>query len=457
MIALEEQLVRHICDTSFDDLPQTAIEAARKEVLWCLGTSFAGAAAPGSELILDFARHMGMQGESTVLGCGDRLPSLAAGFANGCFAKALEYEDKWWMDYGCAYAVGTAVVPAAFAIAEEVGGINGEAFLAAVAIATDVEARMIKVAPQAIYSGWNPSYLFAAFGAAIAAGRLLGLSSDAMHNALGLAYAQTAGNRQSMLEGVLGNRLQMGFGVRNGITAARLASLGATGAKEFLTGKFGVYALFLKDSGVRLEVLTEALGRHFLGSDLGFKAYPCCAATHPALDAVSSILAEHPITPEVVDAVTIFGSERMRITVEPRELRQVPRTQADAQFSLAWSTTCLLVDQKLRLSHFTDATLNSPRYAELSRKVATDLSLDRQDVSVEIRLKDGRTLRSRPVLAPKGHPENPLSMEEIADSYRDCMKHGPRALPPDQTERAMNLVLQLQDVADVATVIRLLA
>ena len=316
---------------------------------------------------------------------------------------------------------------------------------------------MIKVVPQAIYSQWNPSYLFGSFGAAIVAGRLLGLSKDAMHDALGLAYVQAAGNRQSLLEGVLANRIQMGFCVRNGLTAARLASLGAAGAKDFLTGKFGLYPSFQIGTVTRMEVLTEALGEYFLGSELGFKAYPCCAVTHPALDAVASILAQHAVTPEMVEGVSIFGSERMSITVEPRELRQVPQTQPDAQFSMAWTVACLIIDHKLRLSHFTDATLGQPRYVELSRKVATHMSPDRREVNAEIRLKNGETLRSQPVKAPKGHPENAQTLDEMIDSYRDCMKHGPQKLSLAQTERAMRLTLQLQDVGDVAEVIALLS
>lgn len=456
-MTLEEQLVQHTCNTAFDDLPEEAIEAARRETLWCLGTSFAGASAPDSDVILAFARQMGGTGEATVIGYGDRLSPFAAGFANGCFAKALEYEDKWWMDYGCAYAIGTAVIPAAFAMAEHLGGVNGKDFLAAVALATDVEARLIKAVPKAVYSAWNPTYLFSVFGAAVAAGRLLGLGRDEMHNALGLAYAQTAGNRQSMVEGVLGNRLQMGFGVRNGLTAAQLAKLGATGAKGFLVGNYGLYTLLHKDTEINLEALTQDLGEDFLGSRLGFKAYPCCAATHPALDAVNSIMAEFPIAPEAVEVVTIFGSERMTHTVEPRALRQVPKTQPDAQFSVAWSTACLIVDGRLRLSHFTDVTLGAAPYAELSRKVETDMDPNRQEVSAQIRLKDGRTLRSRPVQAPKGHPENPLSLDEILDSYLDCVKNGPKALPVDRVERVKDLTLQLQNVSDVSEVIRLLA
>ena len=342
-------------------------------------------------------------------------------------------------------------------MAEQLGGVDGRTFLAAVAVATDVEARMIKVVPEAIYTGWNPSYLFAAFGAAVAAGRLLGLDATRMQHALGLAYAQTAGNRQNMLEGTLGNRMQMGFAVRNGLAAAQLAALGASGAQDFLTGRFGVYPLFLGSTRLRTKALTERLGVHFLGADLGFKAWPCCAATHPALDAVHALCKAERFTPEDVESVRILGSERMRITVEPLALRQVPRTQPDAQFSVAWSAACLIIDGRLRLSHYTDATLGSPRHAALSAKVTTEMARDREVVSVEIRLRDGRLLCSQPGGAPRGHPENPLSLEQVRETFRDCLQNGLHSLPAGQGEKAESLALRLQDAQDVRELIRLLA
>ncbi len=456
-MTLEEQLVRHVCERSYSDISAAAIEAARREVLWALGTSFAGASAPGSDCILAFARQMGGAGAASVIGYGDRLSPLAAGLANGCFAKALEYEDKYWIDYGCCYAIGTAVVPAGFATAEQLGGVDGRAFLAAVALATDVAARMIKAVPKTIYTGWNSTYLFSAFGAAMVAGKLMGLTRAEMHNALGLAYAQTTGSRQNMIDGALGNRIQMGFGVRNGLSAAQLAQLGASGAKGFLVGKFGLYSLFLKDTEFHLDDLTEGLGENYLGNLLGYKAYPCCAATHAALDAIASLIAEGPLDAEAIDAVNIYGTAHMTNTVEPIERRQVPKTQPDAQFSMAWSAACLLADGRLGLSHYTEAALGKPRYANLARKVKTEMDPNRALVQVEIRMQDGRTLRSRPAGAPKGHPENPLSLAEMVAAYRDCMKNGPKKLPLGQTERAKDLVLGMQDQRDATDAIRLLA
>ncbi|MFH1486068.1 MAG: MmgE/PrpD family protein, partial [Chloroflexota bacterium] len=218
-MTVEEQLVGHLMETAFSDLPEEAIDAARREVLWTLGTSVAGAGAIGSSEIMAFVRQVGGREEATVIGFGDRVPANMAGLANGVFAKALEYEDKFWLSRDHAYAIGTAVVPAAFAVAEHVGGVDGRTFLRAVALATDIQGRMVQSVPQSIETGWNSTYTFSAFGAAMAAGALLGLNEEQFFNAMGLAYAQTTGNYQGQQEGVLGVRMQMGFGVRNGITA----------------------------------------------------------------------------------------------------------------------------------------------------------------------------------------------------------------------------------------------
>src|SRR5262245_44294374 len=103
-MTIEQQLLRHLRDTRFEHLDEKTLDAARREVLWALGTTVAGAADKGSDLVLAFVRQTGGPGEATVLGFGDRAPAPMAGFANGCFAKALEYEDKFWMDKGHGFA-----------------------------------------------------------------------------------------------------------------------------------------------------------------------------------------------------------------------------------------------------------------------------------------------------------------------------------------------------------------
>ncbi|MBI2909136.1 MAG: MmgE/PrpD family protein [Chloroflexi bacterium] len=457
-MTLEEQLVRHLRERSFSDLPEEAVEIARREVLWTLGSCVAGAGAPGSDRIARFVRDNGGRAEATVVGFGDRVPANMAGLANGAFAKALEYEDKLWHDHvEGAFAIATAVVPAAFAMAEHSGGVDGKALLLAVTLATDIQARLVGSVPRSVFTGWNSTYMFASFGAAIAAGVLLGLTEEEFLNALGLAYAQTAGNYQGHEEeGVQGICLQMGFGVRNGITSAQLARLGVTGVKQFLTGRHGLYFLFYKGEETHMEWLTRDLGQRFYGTRLGFKGYPCGAACHAPLDAVLSLVVRDAPGPEMIESVLVYAPARVWRVVEPKEVRQNPQNEVSTLFSLPWALACAIADRRITISHFKEKALRDPRYFELARKVDVDMASDREGTSVEIKLKDGRTLRSETVLKPKGHPDNPRSMEEMLDRYWDCLQYSPRPLPREQASLAKDLVLGLEGVSDVARVIRLL-
>ena len=456
-MTMEIQLIEHLCRHSYADLPQAAIDAARREVLWTLGTSVAGAAAEASDRIAAFVRQQGGREEATLIGFGGRLPAAQAGLANGTFAKALEYEDKFWMDQAHGYCIGAAVVPAAFAIAEHLGGVDGKTFSTAVALATDIQARLYTGAPKSLDTGWNATYVFAVFGAAMAAAKLLGLNQEQTTNAMGLAYAQLVGNRQSSAEGVLAIRMQLGFAIRNGITAAQLAQQGITGPQHFLTGKFGVYSLIFKDDEVDPDAPSRDLGRTFLGTRLGFKAYPCGAVVHPVLDAVISLLGKDGVTADTIEAIQVFGTPRLKRMVEPREVCQNPNSHVETQFSLPWAIACIIVDGKLSLSHFKAEALHTQRYRALARKVETDMDGGRHSVWVEMKLKDGRTVKSERVMGAKGHPDNPQSTEEMVEVFRDCVQHGPKPLSRERTERAKDMILGLDQLPDVTEIIRLLA
>src|SRR5262249_4645287 len=117
---------------------------------------------------------------------------------------------------------------------------------------------------------------------------------------------------------------------------------------------------------------------------------------------------------------------------------------------------CVIVDGKLSLSHFTEQALHDQRCVELARKVDSDMDNSRRGVWVEMRLKDGRTVKSERVLAAKGHADNPQTTEEMVEKYRDCVQHGPKPLNRQRTEQAKDMILRLHEVTDVAEIIRLL-
>jgi 2-methylcitrate dehydratase PrpD len=73
---------------------------------------------------------------------------------------------------------------------------------------------------------------------------------------------------------------------------------------------------------------------------------------------------------------------------------------------------------------------------------------------LEIDLKNGKTMTAR-VDWGKGSKINPMSMDEVADKFRDCA--GYAGWPADRAERAIALVRRLEEIKQVAELTACLA
>jgi len=450
---LERRFVEYIHGTSYADLPEDTIDAARRTLLWSVAIAIAGAGAQGSDAIARFALDHGGREDATIIGIGRRAPAGLAAFANVCFAKAHEYEDKYWLDTDGGFAMGFAVAPAVLAAAEAEGGIDGQRVLAAIALGVDAQARLLSAIKSDLaptHTGWNSTYLFCNYGATVGVAKVLGLSEAQMLDALGLIHAQAAGNFQGQMEGVLGIRLQGGFAVRNAIAAVELARLGITGAHQFLTGRFGFYKLHFPNHTVDYDDILRDAGRVFLGTNLGFKGYPCGVVAHPILDAVRQLRPKAAL--KDIRKIKVYGTTILGIMAEPREQRLNPRNAIDAQFSLPWVIACVLRDGNLRLSHFDDALVRNAEYLDIAHKVEIDMQEGRKAATVAFELADGTMLNSEPVEFCKGHPENPVTTEEMVDVLRSHLPLAPVPYTAEEGDRIISRLLAISELSDVRQV-----
>jgi 2-methylcitrate dehydratase PrpD len=424
MSELERRLVENLLATPYGALAPQAERAARRELTWFLGTAFAGSVAPGSADITDYIADIDGRQEATVCGNGLKAPAHLAAMANATFAKAYEFEDKLWIGRTHGFGIGMAVVPAVLAVSEHCGGLAGRPLIAAIAAATDLHARLIAAPVDATFNsiGWNSAYLFSGFGAVAGAARVLQLDAEQTMNAFGLAYAQLAGNYQGQVEGVLGVRLQAGFAVRNGITAAQLAQRGITGVQSWLTGRYGLFKLFFGGHDVDVESITEGIGVRLRGESLGFKAYPCGLVAHRALDSLSDLLQHESIDASNVTAIRVFGDDHMRIMAEPIETRTNPSSFVEAQFSIPWACASIIRTGGLRLSSFGTAALADAETRRLAALTRVDAAAGRQSSRVEIECRDGSVLRGPEVTIARGHPDKPLSDSAICAVYASCIE-----------------------------------
>ena len=71
-------LARHVCRTSYADLPASAIESARRDILDTFGCMLGGSGSPGIDELFSVTARWGGSEESRVLLLDTRLPAPQA-------------------------------------------------------------------------------------------------------------------------------------------------------------------------------------------------------------------------------------------------------------------------------------------------------------------------------------------------------------------------------------------
>ena len=164
----ERQIVDFVCGTGYDDIPASARRITKDQLLAIVGTTIAGASAEGGETTANLARELGGKPEASILVHGGKVPAERAAFVNAIMARALDFCDA--MVPG-AHA-GSAVIPAALAAAEAVGGVSGTDFLAAVCLGVELAVRLNL--GEAEYDGFDPTGVCVPFGSTAAAAKITG-------------------------------------------------------------------------------------------------------------------------------------------------------------------------------------------------------------------------------------------------------------------------------------------
>ena len=144
---------------------------------------------------------------------------------------------------------------------------------------------------------------------------------------------------------------------------------------------------------------------------VAIKQYPCCGSTHPAVDAMLSLVREHGLTPAMV--------ERVDSWTHPRRLahtnRPDPQSELDAKFSVQYCLARALLDRRVSLEHFEGDSFRDPAIRALLPRIhaaphpeMSMASTEHFGAEVRVTLTDGRVLSAK-VARPLGRgPTNPL-------------------------------------------------
>jgi 2-methylcitrate dehydratase PrpD len=411
-LSLTEQLAAFVAGVRADDVPPPVRATAAWWVLDWLGCAVAGIDTAPGRILLQHTADQPAAGVSCLGLASGRSPQVAA-FHNGGLSHIVEMDD---VHRASVIHPAAVVVPAALAVAEQRKS-SGRDFLAAVVLGYEVAIRIGEAVGKTHYFHWHNTSTCGVFGAAAAAGWLMGLDAEHLTWALGSAGTQANGLWEFIADGAMSKHLHTGRAAANGVLAAELAAIGFTGARRILEGKQGFFAATAPDGNP--AAVTAGLGSGWKLPGTSIKPYPSCRHTHSSVDAVLQLRRAYGLTAADVEHVEIDGYHSvLDLTDNP-----APEHQYAAKFSVQYCAGRALTDGALLLGDFTDERIGEPALRDLMQRttVRLDPELDARypaefPARVRLNLRDGRTVE-QVVYSPKGDPEAPLSETELQAKF----------------------------------------
>ncbi|MCX5905751.1 MAG: MmgE/PrpD family protein [Deltaproteobacteria bacterium] len=423
MSTYSEEIAAYIARLSFADLPPEVVEKGKHLFLDTLGVMILGAETAWSRSVFNYFSDQGGVPEAEVVYYGVRLPAASAAFVNGTMAHSFDYDDDL-----AACHVACCVIPAALAAAQKVRA-SGKDLLTAIAIGYDVTVRLAETLDgHHLYAmGFHPTPVCGTYGATAAVSKILGLSSEQIADALGIAGSYLSGSLEWVSDGSMTKRFHGGKSASEGILACSLAKRGFTGPRSIFEGSNGIFRMYQRQRDPRM--LVEGLGERFDILKSYLKWYPCCTCNAPLVDALLEIRQESRLAPEdILDIEVRMRKTCMALVGEPLEKKQNPQTILDAQMSAPYCAAVALLEGRLFPAQFTPEKIQDPKVQALMKTVrvlwAPDLDVQGSPrpvpAEVNIKLSDGRSFSKR-VDYQKGTYRHPLTFSEVVEKFRNCV------------------------------------
>ncbi|QWK81004.1 MmgE/PrpD family protein [Ochrobactrum sp. BTU1] len=394
-------------------LPEAVLVAGRRSLLNMVGTAIGGSNEAAIQKLVALLPAFSGPAKASIIGRSERADVLWAAYINAASSNIFDFDDT---HVPTVIHPSAPVAPAVLALAEAMAGegrpVSGTALIEAFVLGTEVTCRLGNALHPVHYArGWHITSTTGTFGAALAAGRLLGLSASQLVDALGHALAQASGSVETL--GTMSKSLSVGQAARSGLMSALLASDGYTGPAEPLEGARGFLALH--SDAPDYEALIGGLGGDWEILKNTFKPYPCGVVLNPVIEACLKLHGEGGLRADTIAAVILTGNPLLRQRTDRPHVTTGRLAQVSAQHAVAVS----LLWGKADLWAFSDAAVADPELKALGKKLAfvDDPSFSFEAVEVSVLLQDGRKLVCK-IDGAKGGLAHPMSNAELVQKFR---------------------------------------
>ena len=440
MATLAEELSDYALSVRYGDLGEETVLEAKKRVIDSIGCALGAF----SEAPVRAARgtvaedHPGKA--STLLGTRVKTSPDMATFVNGAMVRYFDYNDTYLSKEP---AHPSDNISACLATAEKRGS-SGRELLTAIALAYEIQCRLCDAA-DIRHRGWD-HVCYGLVSAALASGRLMGLSRERLTHAVNISLNSHIAMRQ-VRAGELSAWKGCSFAnaARNAVFSAMLAGNGMTGPAPIFEGEMG----FFKQVSGPFELLPQGFGGRggtFKLLETYVKYFP---AEYHAQSAIWAALAarRRAGSTDAIESVEVETHEAGYTILAKDTEKWRPSTKETADHSLPYMVGMAILKGRVDNSTYSSRNIHDPETLGFLKRIRvredkefTKAYPEHIANRVKLTLKGGGTVVEQ-VDIPKGHPRNPMSMEEIESKFTGLTR---RFLGMSQREKVLDFVWNLE-------------
>jgi 2-methylcitrate dehydratase len=452
-MSIAQKLAQEVIGFKADDLPPNVIHQTKRLVLDTLGCAIGGFSSDANRAIQELLLELDGPKEATVIGSGMRTSCLNATLANGLMARCLDYNDAVVIEAEGTHRVGyhpSEVIPPILALGER-HHITGKEIITAIVLGYDLSNRFLEgiVGQEMEQRGWNGDTR-GAYIMPLIAGRILGLNENQMGNAMGIS-----GSSHAVLgildaaseEYTMAKNIRFPWMAYSGILAAMMAKKGFTGPRRVIEGHDGFVEVFLKGD-YDFRKLTKPKKR-FTILDTCIKSIIADYSAHGHLTATLTLVREHNIQPKDIAGIKITASSRCaRHTGDL--VKKYPKNRETADHSSYYLTAMAILERQLGPDQFSQEKYSDPRVIDLIDKIVFEGNkrFDQMNLAAgvsEIITKQRKKYKCQ-VNYPRGHPENPMTDQEIIDKFKEMSE---KHMHKRQIEKIVSTVFEMERLDDI--------
>ena len=405
----------------YEDLPHDVIKRTKLLILDTVGIIIRARhdAESTSSLVSAIEKLEMANGSCQVFSDNKSYSPSAAALLNGTLAHSLDFDDT----HAEASLHSSAPILAAALAAAEMNKSSGQELITACVVGYEIQIRLGLAGGSSSHykKGFHPTATCGIFGAAAAAGYLMGLTKEQYISAFGIALSQSAGSMQFLTDGAWTKRSHVGQAAQNGLSCAIMAAEGFKGPSKAFEGQWGYFQSYA--SGGNMEKAIDGMGKKFETLNLGVKPYPSCRYSHAAIDGIIELKNELGFSTAELDYIDIGLSETaLNIIGYPLSDKQNPKSVVDGQFSMPFCAAVTVKSGGLKWDDYKNH-LNDSDTLSLCNKIKVSPDKDAEEccpeyMSAKVKVVVKGKKYEKFVKIPKGEPENFMEDSEFISKFR---------------------------------------